>query len=237
MKAKIWYLYHSGFAVKTEGHFFIFDYWRNTPKDAGLDGGVIDPAALGDQDVVVFSTHSHGDHYNREIFRWHEEIPKLRLILSRDFGERPGAELIKPGKSLAQPDMHIDTLISNDKGLAYIVEADGLRIYHGGDLNWWHWEGEPDSYNAKMAARYKKQIALLAGKPIDLAFAPLDPRLGEQYAWGFDHLMRTADVGRVAPMHFGDDASVVSRLMADPLSEPYRDRIIPMTRRGESAVV
>ena len=237
MTAKIWFLFNSGFAVQTERHFLIFDYWRNTPKKAGLEGGVVDPAALRDLDVVVFSSHSHGDHYNDDIFSWHTLIPKLRIILSSDFRKREGAVLIKPGNSLEMPDMRIDTLISNDKGLAYIVETDGLRIYHAGDLNWWHWEGEPDDFNAKMADRYKKQIDLLKGKTLDLAFVPVDPRLEEQYAWGIGYLMQTADVRHVVPMHFFDRYAVVEQLMKDPASEPYRDRIIPLARRGQSAEI
>ena len=237
MKAKIWFLYNSGFAVQTERHFLLFDYWRNTPKGAGLDRGVVDPAALLDQDVVVFSSHSHGDHYNRDVFAWHTQIPRFRLILSDDFKAAEGAFLIKPGKSLELPDMRVDTLLSNDKGLAYIVETDDLRIYHAGDLNWWHWEGEPDDFNAKMAERYKKQIDLLSGKRIDLAFVPVDPRLGEQYAWGIDYLMQTADVRHAVPMHFFDDSAVVERLIADPVTAPYRDRIVPLARRGDSAEI
>lgn len=243
MEAKIWYLYHSGFALQTSAHFLIFDYWRDTPKGAGLDQGVVDIAALRDQDVVVFASHSHGDHFNRAILGWLDEIPRARLILSSDI-RVPGDVLadgrvvsLKPGATFAQPDVAIRTLLSTDKGVAFIVDVDGLRVYHAGDLNWWHWEGEPEKDNDKMAERYKKQIGLLGDQPVDIAFAPVDPRLEEQYAWGIDYLMRTAQIRRVVPMHFGDDASIVSRLLGDPVSESYRDRIIPLTRRGESAEV
>jgi L-ascorbate metabolism protein UlaG (beta-lactamase superfamily) len=235
MSAKIFYLYHSGFAVQTPGHFLVFDYWKDTPKGAGLESGVIDPLELKDRDVVVFSSHSHMDHYNSVIFKWHNAIPKLRIILSSDFRTGEGALKIKPGNSLTLPDMEIRALKSNDKGVAFIVDIDGLRIYHGGDLNWWHWEGEPDDYNQKMGSRFKEQIALLAGAPIDLAFLCLDPRLDDQYAWGFDHTMRTADIRRAVPMHFGDSPQIVDRLLQDPVSESYRDRIIPLVERGQSA--
>jgi L-ascorbate metabolism protein UlaG (beta-lactamase superfamily) len=236
-KILVTYLYHSGFAVQTPAHFLVFDYWRDSPKGAGLDSGVIDPAELADLDVVVFSSHSHMDHFNSVIYKWHEAIPKLRLVLSSDFRAREGVISLKPGQALTLPDMGIQTLKSNDKGVAYIVDIDGLRIYHGGDLNWWHWEGEPDDYNQKMGARFKEQIALLAGIPIDLAFLCLDPRLEEQYAWGFDHTMRTADISCAVPMHFGDDASIAGRLLQDPISEGYRDRIVPLIERGQTAEI
>ena len=237
MSAKVWYLYHSGFAVQTPAHFLIFDYWRSTPKGGGLDSGVIDPAALKAQDVVVFASHSHGDHFNREILSWGKSIPKLRLVLSDDIRTVPGAMMMGPGQTLTQPDFTVKTLASNDEGVAFLVEVDGLRIYHAGDLNWWHWEGEPDDYNAGMASSYKEQTALLGTAPIDFAFVPVDPRLEEQYAWGIDHLMKTADIRRAIPMHFGDDVGVLRRLMQDETAAGYRDRIIPFSKRGETVEI
>ena len=38
----------------------------------------------------------------------------------------------------------IRTLRSTDEGVAFVVHYAGKTIYHAGDLNWWHWEGEPD---------------------------------------------------------------------------------------------
>jgi L-ascorbate metabolism protein UlaG (beta-lactamase superfamily) len=233
MNEKVWYLYHSGFAVQTAGHFLIFDYWRDKPKGAGLESGVIEPALIQDRDVVVFVSHKHGDHYNRKIHQWKGIIPKLRIILSDDIRPTDGAIMIGPGKTLTQPDITVKTLTSNDEGVAFIVDIDGLRIYHAGDLNWWHWEGEPDDYNDGMAAGYKSQIDLLANKPIDIAFVPVDPRLEEQYAWGIDYLMKTAEVRNAIPMHFGNDISIIKRLSEDPISLDYRDRIADFAKRGE----
>ena len=230
---KIWYLFHSGFAVKTEKHFLVFDYWRDKPKGGGLDSGVIDPAALRDEDVVVFVSHKHGDHYNRCIFKWRDCVPKLRIILSDDVRGIKDTQMIGPGATHTMPDMTVRTLASNDAGVAFVVDVDGLRIYHAGDLNWWHWEGEPDEYNAGMADSYKKEIDLLKGTPLDIAFVPVDPRLGEQYAWGMDYLMRTAEVRYAVPMHFGKDPSVVERLLRDKVTEAYRERIVGFTRCGE----
>ena len=233
MNAKIRYLYHSGFAVQTERHFLIFDYWRDKPMGGGLESGVIDPIAIKDMDVVIFVSHNHGDHFNRGIFQWKNDIAKVRYILSDDIRATGGAMAIKPGGTLAQPDLTVYALKSNDEGVAFIVDIDGLRIYHAGDLNWWHWEGEPDDENEEMATSYRSQISLLSGKPVDIAFVPVDPRLEKQYACGIDYLMRTVDVRHAAPMHFGDDASVVGRLLSDPVSQGYRNRILGFTKRGE----
>ena len=237
MDAKVWYLFHSGFAVQTAGHFLIFDYWRDKPAGAGLEGGVIDPEDIRDYDVVVFVSHNHGDHFNRKIFKWAQTVPKLRFVLSDDIRPVEGAMMIGPGGILEQPDLTVQALASNDEGVAFVVDVDGLRIYHAGDLNWWHWEGEPDDYNEGMASSYKSQIDQLTGKLIDVAFVPVDPRLGEQYAWGIDYLMKTAEVRYAAPMHFGNDCSIVGRLLTDPVSTDYRDRIMGFTKRGEMRII
>ena len=57
-----------------------------------------------------------------------------------------------------------------------------------GDLNWWHWEGEPDEKNTEMRRAYQAEINRLMDEKIDIAFVPVDPRLGEQYCWGLDCL-------------------------------------------------
>jgi len=233
MGVKVWYLYHSGFAVKTEKHFLIFDYWRDKPKGGGLESGVIDPAALRDEDVAVFVSHKHGDHYNRCIHNWGENISRLRIVMSDDIRAAKSALMAGAGITHKMPDMTVQTLASNDAGVAFVVDVDGLRIYHAGDLNWWHWEGEPDEDNEAMAESYKTQIGLMAGTPIDIAFVPVDPRLGEQYSWGIDYLIRTAEVRHAVPMHFGNDPSVVKRLLDDKISEGYRERIAGFTKRGE----
>lgn len=234
---KIWYLYHSGFAVETKEHFLIFDYWRNTPKGGNLADGVINPEEIKEKDVIVFSSHNHGDHYNSTILRWGDVIEKYRLVLSDDIPKNENALMVSPNMEYKESDFTLKTLLSNDEGVAFLLDIDGVRIYHAGDLNWWHWEGEPDDWNGEMARIYKEQIALIGDAPIDLAFVPVDPRLEAQYAWGIDYIMKTANVKRVVPMHFGDDAAVVNRLTDDFVAEGYLDKIVPMTERGQMAEI
>ena len=235
MSAKIWYLYHSGFAVKTDKHFLIFDYWKDT--GGGLKNGAINPDELVDEDVIVFASHVHGDHYNPEILNWRGKIPKLRIILSDDIPPADGAFMVGKRQILTQPDFLLETFTSTDEGVAFLLDIDGLRIYHAGDLNWWHWAGESAKYNKDMEYSYKGQIDLLGNKPIDLAFVPVDPRLEDSYYLGIDYLMSAVDVNYAVPMHFGDNADVVDRLLSSPAAEYYRDKIVALTKRGQSAII
>lgn len=76
-----------------------------------------------------------------------------------------------------------------------------------------------------MTARFRTEVARLAGRHIDAAFLVLDPRQEEDFACGFDYFMRHTDTARAYPMHFWKDFSVFGRLRALPCSEPYRERI------------
>ena len=233
MDAEIRYLYHSGFAVKTRQHFFIFDYYIDTPRGCGLDKGVIDPEEIREQDVVVFSSHIHSDHFNPKIFSWKQDVPKIRYVLSDDIRTTQDALKVHAGMTYDLGDLSFRVLDSTDAGVAFLIYADGLCIYHAGDLNDWYWNGEPDADNAEMTRRYREQIDTLKGEKIDIAFVPVDPRLEENYLRGLDYLMKTAEVGLAVPMHFGDNLSVFEQLRRDPRADTYRVRTAFFSRRGD----
>ena len=233
MKAKVWYLAHSGFSVQTESSFLIFDYYLDEPKGGTIEQGVIDPKELAEKNVIVFVSHNHDDHFNPVVFEWQKTIPNIRYILSNDIPEIPNATMIGPDDTVEQEDLVVKTYRSTDEGVAFLVQIDGLAIYHAGDLNWWHWEGEPETYNIKMADDYKKQIDLLAGERIDLAFVPLDPRQERQYDWGVKYLLERSNVPYVVPMHFWNQPDVIDRLLVEPYMSCHANRICPLRHRGQ----
>ena len=233
MKAKVWYLAHSGFAVQTESSFLIFDYYLDEPKGGTIEQGVIDPKELAEKNVIVFVSHNHDDHFNPVVFEWQKTIPNIKYILSNDISEIPNAIMIGPNDTVEQENLVVKTYRSTDEGVAFLVQIDGLAIYHAGDLNWWHWEGELDTYNMKMADDYKKQIDLLAGERIDLAFVPLDPRQERQYDWGVKYLLERNNVPYVVPMHFWNQPDVIDRLLVEPYMSCHANRICPLRHRGQ----
>lgn len=235
--ASVWYLYHSGFALKTQNHFLIFDYYIDKP-DGGIPSlhtGVINPSELSGERVLVFSSHSHGDHFTPRIFDWQKDLD-IKYILSHDIrsAKKPADALsVHPGGEYDVGDVHISALKSTDKGVAFVVDVDGLCVYHAGDLNWWHWEGEPDNENRQMAGNYKKEINKLRGRQLDIAFVPLDPRLEKDYLRGLDYLAKTADLKTIFPMHFGSNYSVFEWIKSDTRAAAYLNQIKTITRRGE----
>ena len=70
---------------------------------------------------------------------------KKKLSLPNEVADRWSGRM---RTDFALPTCSILSLKSTDEGAAFAIrETDGTSIYHAGDLNWWHWEGEPLAWN------------------------------------------------------------------------------------------
>ncbi|MDO4530956.1 MAG: MBL fold metallo-hydrolase, partial [Bacillota bacterium] len=172
---KVTYLHHSGFLVETETKVLLFDYYTEGGRKTFFD-----PAAYPRKDIFVFVSHAHEDHYDRRILDW-EKYSNVKYVLSFDVRTMLGftGEVlhVQPHETYTFDGIVIQTLQSNDEGVAFLVKADGKTIYHAGDLNWWHWNGEPDEFNDDIRRSYTTEIDLLKEAEIDVAFVPADLRL------------------------------------------------------------
>ena len=210
---KVWYCHHSGVAVKTQRHLLLFDLFGEAlePKEGqGLQQGYFDPKEAEDQNTIVFVSHEHEDHFDPRIFSFRDKIKRIEYILPEELDEIfSPAVFVHPHMQVNLPDCRITTLDSTDIGVAYLVETDGKLIYHAGDLNRWHWEGEEEAFNKDQELRYRREMEYLAkqldGREIDLAFVPLDPRQEENCILGLQELLCHVRVKQVVPIHFWGD--------------------------------
>ncbi|UCG60843.1 MAG: ankyrin repeat domain-containing protein [Candidatus Zixiibacteriota bacterium] len=167
-EAGIWYLGHSGWGIKTKSHFLIFDYFEEEAKPdvPCLANGYIDPSEIKDLNVIVFSSHEHGDHYDTAIFNWCQVIPQVTYVLGHQPEDRDGYVYIAPRTDQMVGDLRVRTITSTDAGVGYLVNVDGLVILHAGD----HANGVPG-----LNAAYTDEIDYLAGlgTTIDIAFLPI----------------------------------------------------------------
>ncbi len=229
------YLHHSGFLVETEKHCMIFDYFTENEKY-----NFIDIAKYASKKIMVFVSHFHHDHYDRAIFQWQKRLPQIQYILSDDVTPPSYVKNVLKvhfGKSYTVEDVLIQTFHSNDEGVAFLVKADGKNIYHAGDLNWWHWNGESDNFNKGIAGMYRKEIDYMKKTVLDVAFVPVDPRLEENYILGLDYVMKTIEVKNAFPMHFWEDYSIFDRLQQEERTLSYRNRIAQIHHRNETFVL
>lgn len=76
-EAKVWYLGHSGWAIKTKNHLLIFDY-------CGRGRTITNPAktfGAENRDLFVFVSHLHRDHFDPNIFEWQKVNKNIQYIL------------------------------------------------------------------------------------------------------------------------------------------------------------
>ena len=197
---KITYLHHSGFSVETETKVLLFDYYTEGGRKAYFD-----PAAYPDKAVFVFVSHAHEDHYDRRILSW-AKLPNVRYVLSFDVRTEAGFEgrvlRAEPHRTYDFDGISIQTLRSNDEGVAFLVKADGKTIYHAGDLNWWHWAGEGDSDNLAARDEYFKELERIPRVSMNIVFFPVDARQAVAREWGVKAFLEKFDVSTaLVPMH------------------------------------
>ena len=222
---KVTYLYHSGFAIEDEQALYVFDYYKGEL-----------PVIAKEKQMYVFVSHRHKDHYNSEIFDWEKEHPN---ILSDDVEAEsaPNRIFVKPEQKIRTGELKVETLRSTDEGVAFLVTCKDKRIYHAGDLNWWHWEEESIDYNRQMRKDYQREIRKLVRKKIDLAFVVLDPRQGGAAFSGIDFFMRNVRVNHVFPMHMWRDYGLTDRLLTSEISASYRNRIHRVWEEGQTVEI
>ena len=226
---RITYLEHSGYAAEEDDRVFVFDFYKGTL-----------PELSGRKRVYVFASHVHCDHFTKKIFEWEKWHPDIHYILSDDIkarGPEGKCTYIGPSRAVQFDGIEIRTLRSTDEGVAFLVKLGDKQIYHGGDLNWWHWEEESKAYNEMMRRKYQHEIGKIKGEPIDAAFLPLDPRQEEQYAWGLDYFMRNTKTCHAFPMHMWGQYDICDKLLRDPVSTSYRDRFVRVEAPGQEFVI
>ena len=210
---RITYLGHSGFLAETKEHYLLFDYYTGKL-----------PVFSSEKKLTVFVSHSHQDHYNKEIFALQYES-RITYVLSKDI-RRKQAEELAGGQELLFVKAHetyrtedsgitIETLRSTDVGVAFVVtvteNTEKYSFYHAGDLNLWKWEEETKAHNNNMEANFRREMERIKGRHFDAAFVPLDPRQ-EQFAFGrMDIFLKTAKSEAVFPMHFWKKPEIIRR--------------------------
>ncbi len=208
-EAVVWFLDHSGWAIKTSHHLLVFDYWSRRPGPAqpGLCNGAINPSELAGENVMVFASHEHADHYSPAIWSWREQLPHVTYVLG--FEPPPPAagqppipphELIGPRQTRTIDGLTITTIESNDSGVGFWVEVDGVTVFHAGD----HANRSQD-----WSTPFKAEIDWLAEKGArpDIAFFPISGcGFGDQVAvkMGVHYALETLKPRVFFPMHSSD---------------------------------
>ena len=200
---EITYLLNSGFMDKDENILMLFDDFDDPAQaaDRAVDKGDF-------EHLYIFTSHAHFDHFGTHIRAY---APKVsRYIFSNDIKRTkrvkmfPATEItfIRKYSEWQGEKIKVWTYDSTDVGVSFLVELEnGTRIFHAGDFNWWHW-AEDTVANQFVADRlFKKQMKRLQGLDVDVAFFPVDGRLGETQEMGVTEFVKETDVKTLVAMH------------------------------------
>lgn len=231
MKFELIYVWHDGFVARFRDFAVVFDFWKDPtvgedelPRfvQEGIPGVSLDR----DKPLYVLVSHHHKDHFTKEIFRWSELFPQIHYVVSHDV-MRMCRHVVSESSVYAGPKMRPDQITdlrvgqsfndgriavhafgSTDIGNSYVVEGEGLRLFHAGDLNAWTWRDESTPGEVKMALdlfdnKMEAITEYLTGKSVDCCMFPVDSRIGTGYYEGAKLFLERVDVKHFFPMHFG----------------------------------
>lgn len=200
---EITYLLNSGFMVRDENILMLFDDFDDPSQmaDRAVDKGNFDY-------LYIFASHAHFDHFGTHIRAY---APKVsRYIFSSDIKRTkrvkmfPATDItfMRKYSEWQGEGIKVWSYDSTDVGVSFLIETkSGKRIFHAGDFNWWHWE-EDNSENQLLAERvFKNQMKKLQGLDADIAFFPVDGRLGNSQEMGVTEFIKQTNIKSLVAMH------------------------------------
>jgi hypothetical protein len=188
-EAWLWYLTcHTspriGYAVKTQNHLLIFNPPRIIEsQETGLANGYLNPKELADQKITVlncYETPLSGS--QPDIFKLKQAMPDANFILNVQTTDNDtgNSDMSAYHKASANESFSVDgvqvhtipacqSLFGRIKVLGYLVEADGMKVFHAGLHAPYDWKSQKE--------QYEKEIDFLKPfGPIDIAILPISGR-------------------------------------------------------------
>lgn len=220
MKIEITYIFHNCFILKLPDKTFLFDYPADQYLDETRRAAII--TQIQNTDLYLFSSHNHADHFNRNSMELGSYTKSLTCMLSKDivkknrqFKENPSCYTAEADQTYTIKDFTVDTFLSNDQGVAFLIHLGSLHIYFGGDLANWHWE-DLNKQEIRLLVDYFGEVLEKVKKwSIQIAFSNADQRLTN---WsGAAQYMETVKPRLFVPMHaFGETQSITKFLSENP---------------------
>ena len=217
-KMKLTYIFHSGFVLETEQSIMVFDYWMDPSS-------VMEGVLRSEKPLYVFSSHFHEDHFTRDIFEWKKRKGNVTYILSKDIlrhrrAAKEEADVwLAKGASWADERVSVKALGSTDVGVSWVIESEGKRFFHAGDLNNWYARFLPEAVPGQTiySEEFEEDIDPIAHEKqylgelkdirkvadgFDIVMFPVDSRIGNGYTLGARQFIERFKVGLFVPMHF-----------------------------------
>ena len=231
----ITHYYHSGFSVASRRTLAVFDYWRGEHGELTPELQLNSEKLKKYENVFVFISHEHIDHLDPVVFSW-AEAGNVSYIVSSDMPVGTRGKRMAPGDTLTLSDeLKVTAFDSTDLGVSFLVDFCGIRVFHAGDLNFWHWREESTMQEIEEAdAEFRKAVQPISREKIDIAFFPVDPRQGAMFEAGANYFILSVKPRLLIPMHYfhrADTATEYARTASCRTTEVialpgYGDRLL-----------
>ena len=236
-EAKIWFLGHSGWAIKTKDHLLVFDYWENSrakkPDEPNISNGYLDPEQLKDENIVIFISHSHQDHYQASLFDWKKKYPNVKYVVGFDPKKDVKNISIMEGRKTIKIDgVEISTIPSTDSGVGFLVKTNDLTILHPGDHA---------NMSRELNGPYVKEIDYLATltKNVDISFFPVTGcnfRDKVSLKMGIKYAIDKFNPKTVFPMHCGNNEGKLKEFIDEALADGIKANFKCATCKGDNFI-
>ena len=199
---EITYLLNSGFLIREGRTLLVFDDFED-PLHA-----VDEAVAKGGFDAFyIFVSHAHFDHFGMSILDYADTVTKY--IFSDDVRHTGRGHVFPQDKvtymktysDWADGKLCVKSFDSTDAGTCFLVDTGSARIFHAGDFNWWHWTGETEENRLLARNAFRKQMRKLEGMEADVAFFPIDGRMGDAWDMGAKEFCARTRVKSLVTMH------------------------------------
>ena len=210
LQLRITHYYHSGFSVEADDLLFVFDYWRGEKQE--LHGRLqIMPEQLSKyRHVYVFISHEHIDHLDPVVFTW-KDSASVTYIVSSDMPVGTRGKRMAPGDTLElEPQVSVTAFDSTDLGVSFLLNIQGKKIFHAGDLNFWHWRDESSLKEIEEAEmEFIRAVKPISRESVDIAFFPVDPRQGTMFEAGANYFILQVKPRLLIPMHYFHKTEII----------------------------
>lgn len=221
------YLGGSGFLVSIGETGMLFDASEHGADARRMPDG--DVLSAFDK-LYVFISHAHDDHFSSTVYDLCGE--QAIYVLGYDVPQPNRGIRMNAGDEQDFGPVHVRAFGSTDEGVSFLVEYAGIRIFHAGDLNLWHWRDESSITEIEAAEKaFYDCVEPIPQSAIDVAFFPVDPRQGSMYDAGAGYFVMTVKPRIFIPMHFQGRADVALRFAAT--AQTQHTKIVTLQEAGE----
>jgi ankyrin repeat protein len=195
-EAYLWYV-EGGYAVKTINHLFLFcGPIVDQSLEAGLANGHLNPKELVDQKITMFAPYPADEFFKSFILKVAKRMPEVNWVFTTPNKKVDSLDiryyrLIGPNESLYMGDVQIHTIpgvIGGNQSMAYLVEADKVKVFNGTSYL--------STNKASEVEKYHNGIdSLKPFGPIDIAILRVGTHFGntyEPYLYLIDQLLPKA---------------------------------------------